>query len=99
MSQRRRTFSREFKLAAVKKVVEQGLSCREVARDLDVRDNLIRNWFLPFSLRLCACALKRFRCFQRKGAKTRRKKRGGSHTGPPSYLGRHAGSNRRSQAS
>ena len=48
MSQKRRTFSREFKLAAVKKVVEQGLSCREVARDLDVRDNLIRNWRRAF---------------------------------------------------
>ena len=41
---KRRTFSREFKLAAVKKVVEQGLSCSEVAADLNVRDNLIRNW-------------------------------------------------------
>ena len=30
----RRTFSREFKLAAVKKVIEQGLSYREVAREL-----------------------------------------------------------------
>ncbi len=48
MSQKRRTFSREFKLTAVKKVVEQGLSCREVARDLDVRDNLIRNWRKAF---------------------------------------------------
>jgi len=48
MSRKRRTFSREFKLAAVKKVVEQGLSCREVARDLDVRDNLIRNWRKAF---------------------------------------------------
>ncbi len=48
MSQKRRTFSREFKLAAVKKVVEQGLSCGEVARDLNVRDNLIRNWRKAF---------------------------------------------------
>ena len=44
MSRKRRTYSREFKLAAVRKVVEQGLSCREVARDLQVSDNLIRNW-------------------------------------------------------
>lgn len=48
MRQKRRTFSREFKLAAVKKVVEQGLSCREVARDLGVGDNLIRNWRKAF---------------------------------------------------
>jgi transposase-like protein len=40
----RRTFSREFKLAAVKKVVEQGLSYREVARQLNIRDTYIHNW-------------------------------------------------------
>ena len=48
MSQKRRTFSRDFKLAAVKKVVEQGLSYREVARDLNVLDSLIRNWRKAF---------------------------------------------------
>jgi transposase len=31
---KRRKFSREFKLAAVKKIVEKGLSPAEVARDL-----------------------------------------------------------------
>ena len=41
---KRRTFSREYKLEAVKKVVLQGLSYCEVARDLGIRDNLIRNW-------------------------------------------------------
>lgn len=40
----RRTFSRECKLAAVKKIIEQGMSYAQVARDLNVRDNLIRNW-------------------------------------------------------
>ena len=40
----RRTFSREFKLAAVKKVLEQGLSFREVARELDIRDTYIHRW-------------------------------------------------------
>lgn len=44
----RRVFSREFKLAAVKKVTEQGLSYAAVARDLGVRDNLIRNWKKKF---------------------------------------------------
>lgn len=48
MSQKRRTFSAEFKLAAVKKVVEQGLACRQVARDLEISDNLIRNWRKAF---------------------------------------------------
>ena len=40
----RRTFTREFKLAAVKKVVEQGLSYRQVARDLGIRDTYIHAW-------------------------------------------------------
>jgi len=44
----RRTFSREFKLAAVKKVIEQGLSYTAVAKDLGIRDNLIRKWKKSF---------------------------------------------------
>ena len=44
----RRTFSREFKLAAVKKVIEQGLSYREVARELGIRDTYIHNWRKTF---------------------------------------------------
>ena len=42
--EKRRMYSREFKLAAVRKVVEQGLSFTAVARDLDVGANLIRKW-------------------------------------------------------
>ena len=45
---KRRTFSREFKLAAVNKVVVQGLSCTEVARDLGIRDTMIHNWKKAF---------------------------------------------------
>jgi len=45
---KRRTFSREFKLAAVKKVIQQGLSHAEVARDLGVRDTLIHGWRKAF---------------------------------------------------
>ena len=44
----RRIFSREYKLAAVKKVVELGLSYSAVARDLGIRDNLIHNWKKAF---------------------------------------------------
>ena len=45
MSKRpKRSYSREFKLAAVKKHVEQGLTAREVAKDLEIDDNLIYNW-------------------------------------------------------
>lgn len=47
---KRRTFTREFKLAAVKKVVEQGLSFAAVARDLNVGANLIRNWKKSFEV-------------------------------------------------
>ena len=44
----RRTFSREYKLAAVKKVIGQGLSYCQVARDLGIRDNMIHNWRKAF---------------------------------------------------
>ena len=40
----RRKFGRDFRLAAVKKVIEQGLSYAAVGRDLGVGANLIRNW-------------------------------------------------------
>ena len=45
---KRRTFSREFKLAAVKKVIEQGLSYSEVGRDMGVRDTLVHKWRMAF---------------------------------------------------
>ena len=48
MKRQRRVFSREYKLAAVKKVIEQGLSYAEVARDLGIRDTLIHNWRRAF---------------------------------------------------
>ena len=44
----RRKFTREFKLAAVKKVAEQGLSVAEVARDLSICESLLRNWKAKF---------------------------------------------------
>jgi len=45
---KRRTFSREYKLEAVKKVVLKGMSYCEVARDLGIRDNLLHNWRKAF---------------------------------------------------
>ena len=49
MSERqRRSFTRDFKLAAVKKHVEQGLSAKDVASDLDLDINLIYNWKRAF---------------------------------------------------
>jgi transposase len=44
----RRTFSRDFKLAAVNKVVVQGMAFSEVAHDLGVRDTLIHKWKQAF---------------------------------------------------
>lgn len=46
--EKRRVFSRDYKLAAVKKVVEQGLSNSQVARDLGIGENLIHNWRKAF---------------------------------------------------
>jgi transposase-like protein len=48
MKRTRRTFSREYKLAAVKKVIEQGLTYCEVARDLGIGDALIHSWRKAF---------------------------------------------------
>lgn len=40
----RRLFSREFKLEAVKLVVERGVSVAQAAKDLDVHENVLRKW-------------------------------------------------------
>jgi transposase len=45
---KRRIFSRDYKLAAIKKVLDKGLSVTEVARDLRIRDTLIHNWKRAF---------------------------------------------------
>lgn len=45
---KRRVFDREFKLAAVKKVVVQGLSFTQVARELGIRDTYIHSWKKTF---------------------------------------------------
>jgi transposase len=40
----RRSFSREFKLEAVRLVADRGMTVAEVARDLDIHDNVLRRW-------------------------------------------------------
>ena len=40
----RRIFSREYKLEAVKLVRERGVTVAQVARDLDVHENVLRKW-------------------------------------------------------
>jgi transposase len=44
MARPRSTYTAEFKLAAVKMVTDQKLSVAEVARRLDVGENLLRDW-------------------------------------------------------
>ena len=45
---RRRKFSREFKVEAVKLVKERGVSVAQAARDLDVHENVMRKWVKEF---------------------------------------------------
>jgi transposase len=40
----RKTYTREFKLQALRMMTDPGLSVAEVARRLGVRENLLRNW-------------------------------------------------------
>jgi transposase len=44
MGTTRRSFSREFKLEAVRIVSEDGHSLAQVARDLDIRPDMLRRW-------------------------------------------------------
>jgi transposase len=40
----RKTYTREFKLQALRMIADQGLSVAEVARRLGVGENCLRNW-------------------------------------------------------
>ena len=44
----RRKFSREFKLEAVNLIRERGVSFAQAGRDLDVHQNVLRNWVRDF---------------------------------------------------
>jgi transposase len=44
MPRKRTTYTAEYKLAAVQMITEQKLSVAEVARRLDVGENLLRTW-------------------------------------------------------
>ena len=48
MAKNRRSFTREFKLQAVKLITEQGYSYAEAARQLEVRDTQLRLWKKQF---------------------------------------------------
>lgn len=45
----RRTYSREFKIEAVKLVTEQGMSRKQVARDLGMDPASLRSWIKQFT--------------------------------------------------
>jgi transposase len=49
MGSTRRTFSREYKLEAVKLIRERGVSVAQAARDLDVHENVLRTWVKEFA--------------------------------------------------
>ena len=42
--EKRRQFSREFKLEAVKLVKNRGVSVAQASRDIDVHENVLRKW-------------------------------------------------------
>ena len=48
MPQTRTTYTAEFKLRAVKMITDQNLSVAEVARRLDIGENLLRTWKKAF---------------------------------------------------
>ena len=45
----RRSFSREFKLEAVRLVRERGVSVAQASRDLDLHENMLRKWIKDFA--------------------------------------------------
>jgi transposase len=51
MPRKRTTYTAEFKLQAVKLITDQKLSVAEVARRLDVGENLLRTWRAAFEER------------------------------------------------
>jgi transposase len=48
MAKKRRRFDREFKRQAVRLASEEGQSLSQVARDLDVRPDMLRRWKKQF---------------------------------------------------
>lgn len=44
MSEKRKTYDKEFKLSAVKMIVEAGMSVSRVSKDLGINENSLHNW-------------------------------------------------------
>ena len=49
MERVRRSFSREFKIEAVRLVTDKGLSLSQVSRDLDLDRTMLRRWIRQFT--------------------------------------------------
>jgi transposase len=46
----RRSFSREYKLEAVKLIQDRGVTVAQAARDLDIHENVLRKWVKEFRM-------------------------------------------------
>jgi transposase len=46
---KRRKFTREFKLEAVKLVTDRGVAAAQAARDLGIHGNVLRDWMRTFA--------------------------------------------------
>ncbi len=44
MSEKRKTYDKEFKLSAVKMIVEGAMSVSQVSKDLGINENSLHNW-------------------------------------------------------
>jgi len=44
MSEKRKTYDKEFKLSAVKMIVEGGMKVSQVSKDLGINENSLHNW-------------------------------------------------------
>ncbi len=48
MEKKRRKFSREFKLETIRLITDKGYTIAQVARDLDLRPDMLRRWKKQF---------------------------------------------------
>ncbi len=48
--EKRRKFTREFKLEAVRLIRERGVAVKQAARDLNVHENVLRKWVKEFGV-------------------------------------------------
>jgi len=44
LGENRKTYDKDFKLSAVKMILEEGISTAQVSRDLVINENSLHNW-------------------------------------------------------